>query len=220
MDGNNLNYLDKDGLIFYDQEQKKRLEKKVDKVEGMGLSHNDLTDELKQKILDAGTGSFTGNYDDLMGIPTLDGTQIKGTLTKKELDIASDYDLLQLKGDVANNMADIEEMQRDYASKEWVNQQDYQNESEVQGLIDNALEGITGIDFQVVDRLPEIGEKGVIYLVSNNGINPNVYDEYIWLSDTEEFEKIGTTEVDLSDYLKKADLKPITNEEIQEILKR
>lgn len=208
-------YLDQNGLLYYDTLVKGREDKKVDKEFKTGssseykvLSDNNLTDELKQKILDAGTGSFTGNYDDLFGIPTLDGTQIKGTLTKKELDIASAYDLLQLQGDIANAMADIEEMQ----------QEGYQTEEDVQNLIDSAIGDITGIDFKVVDRLPDTGEKGVIYLVSNEGAGENTYNEYIWLEDKQKFEKIGTTDVDLSDYVKKEDLVAITNEEIEQIV--
>lgn len=220
-----LKYLDKDGLIFYDQAQKQRLEKKVDKEFKTGssseykvLSDNNLTDELKQKILDAGTGSFTGNYDDLSGIPTLDGTQIKGSLTKEELGIAKSYDLLQLQGDVANAMADIEEMQLYGATKEWVQEQEYQNEEEVQSLINDAIKDVTQFDYELVDNLPEKGKKGVIYLVPNQGFAKNVKDEYIWIDSLNDFEKIGTTDIDLTGYLKEDDLVPISNEEITQIV--
>ena len=43
-------YLSSDGLLYYNQKINAELSKKVDKVEGKGLSTNDLTDELKQKI--------------------------------------------------------------------------------------------------------------------------------------------------------------------------
>ena len=61
----------------------------VAQVEGMGLTHNDLTDELKQKIENAGDSSFTGNYNDLTSLPTLDDHEIKGTLTSSELGLAT-----------------------------------------------------------------------------------------------------------------------------------
>lgn len=51
----------KENLLYVWQKIKLKLSGKVDKVEGMGLSHNDLTDELKQKILTAGDSSFSGN---------------------------------------------------------------------------------------------------------------------------------------------------------------
>lgn len=79
----------------------------------------------------------------------------------------------------------------------------YTTTSDAQGLIDDALADITGIDFQVVQQLPQSGEKGVIYLVPNQGSGTDVYDEYIWVEPTggtARFEKIGTTAVDLTDY--------------------
>ena len=77
-------------LAEYTAEAKKYF---VKQEEGKGLSKNDLTDELKAKILAAGDSSFTGNYDDLEGIPKLDGTEIKGTLTTEGLGIAKKSEL-------------------------------------------------------------------------------------------------------------------------------
>lgn len=64
--------------------------------------------------------------------------------------------------------------------------------------VTNAISGIQGISYEVVASLPATGEAGVIYLVSNSGSAPNIYDEYIWTGTA--FEKIGTTDVDLSGY--------------------
>lgn len=61
----------------------------------------------------------------------------------------------------------------------------------------------TSFDAIVVQKLPESGEKGIIYLVPKDGTAPDVYDEYIWVDATSTFELIGTTQVDLTDYLKK-----------------
>lgn len=78
----------------------------------------------------------------------------------------------------------------------------YQDATEVQALIDASLAGITGISFEVVQSLPASGETGVIYLVSNSGSGQNIYDEYIWLQGTPgRYEKIGTTDIDLSNYV-------------------
>lgn len=68
----------------------------------------------------------------------------------------------------------------------------------VDTAITNAISGIQGISYEVVASLPATGEAGVIYLVSNSGSAPNIYDEYIWTGTA--FEKIGTTDVDLSGY--------------------
>lgn len=74
----------------------------------------------------------------------------------------------------------------------------------------NAIAGIQGISYEVVQALPATGEAGVIYLVSNSGSAPNIYDEYIWTGTA--FEKIGTTDVDLSGY--QPLMTAITNEQI------
>lgn len=92
----------------------------------------------------------------------------------------------------------------------------YQTASDVSSAITAALSGFTGIDFSIVEVLPETGTKGIIYLVSNGGGNSNIYDEYIWVTD--KFEKIGTTDVDLSGYLQSADVIAITNGEIDTII--
>lgn len=92
----------------------------------------------------------------------------------------------------------------------------YQTASQVQTAINSAISGITGIDFQVVASLPATGTKGVIYLVSNSGTGINIYDEYIWV--TNRFEKIGTTEIDLSNYYNTTNLLALTNQEIDTII--
>lgn len=92
----------------------------------------------------------------------------------------------------------------------------YQTASQVNTLIGNAIADIQGISYQVVTSLPSTGEAGVIYLISNSGSNPNSYDEYIYVNN--KFEKIGTTDVDLSGYVQDSDLVAITNAEIDSIV--
>lgn len=70
--------------------------------------------------------------------------------------------------------------------------------------VDDAIGGITGVEFRVVEALPETGEAGVIYLEAHLHGERDIYDEYIWVTD--KFEKIGNTDINLSQYAKKADL--------------
>ena len=91
----------------------------------------------------------------------------------------------------------------------------YQNAAQVEAAIEDALADITGISYEIVQTLPQTGEAGVIYLVANSGTAPNVYDEYIWINNA--FEKIGTTAVDLSNYMQFSDMVPLTNTEITNI---
>ena len=91
----------------------------------------------------------------------------------------------------------------------------YQTSSQVQSLINNSLSGITGIDFNVVTSLPATGVSGVIYLVlHSHSDGQDNYDEFIWLTDSSKYEKIGNTDIDLSGYLKSSDIVDITETEL------
>ena len=103
---------------------------------------------------------------------------------------------------------------------DFMDENELQTRTDVQTLIDNALADITGIDFVLVDTLPATGEKGKIYLVPNTGSGSNVKDEYIWLEPeggTAYFEKIGSTDVDLSGYVQSSEMHALTNTEIDTI---
>lgn len=65
--------------------------------------------------------------------------------------------------------------------------------------------GGAGFDVQVVQELPSTGQKGIIYLLAKDGAAPDVYDEYVWIESTQTFELIGTTQIDLSNYVKNTD---------------
>ena len=73
--------------------------------------------------------------------------------------------------------------------------------------INNIIGDITGVKFVIVTSLPSIGEKGTIYLMKNNSSTEanNVYDEYIWLTNKNTYEKLGSfsTSIDLSNYQSK-----------------
>lgn len=88
--------------------------------------------------------------------------------------------------------------------------------TEINAAIQTAIGGITGISYEIVQALPQTGEPGVIYLVSNSGSGTNVYDEYIYTNGA--FEKIGSTDVDLSGYVQTSDLVAVTNAEIDTIV--
>lgn len=95
----------------------------------------------------------------------------------------------------------------------------YQDAQDVDDAISAALAGITSIEFEVVQTLPQTGEKGVIYLVANSGTGQNIYDEYIWIDGdpSGRFEKIGTTDIDLSGYVQASEMHALTNAEIDTI---
>lgn len=87
-------YLDQNGLLYFWTKVKGFLDGKVDTVPGMGLSHNDLTDELVEKINNAGDSSFSGAYADLTGKPSINGHELasgNNTLATLGIQAAGDY---------------------------------------------------------------------------------------------------------------------------------
>lgn len=84
-------------------------------------------------------------------------------------------------------------------------------------IIEEAIGELAGLSYTTVDSLPESGETNLIYLVpSTNPGEQNIKDEFMWINNA--WEKIGSTSADLSNYWSKEDLKPMTSEELQEIL--
>lgn len=80
-------------------------------------------------------------------------------------------------------------------------------------MVNSAVKDITSFEYKVVDSLPATteGKKGTIYLVAHSGSTTNnVYDEYIFLpaegSTAARYEKIGTTDIDLTPYAKKTEI--------------
>lgn len=75
--------------------------------------------------------------------------------------------------------------------------------------VNELIDAITQINFEIVDNLPSVGEKGTFYLVLNNKSEENNwYDEYVYMN---QWEKIGTTKVDLTDYYTKSQTDSIIN---------
>ena len=120
------NYLDKTGLTNLWAKIKAKFVVKELKTDSESeykvLSDNNLTDELKQKILDAGDSSFDGQYTSLTGKPSIEGHELaSGNQTAASLGLATP--------------ADITEATDDMATQTWVGSQGYQNASQVQSAV-------------------------------------------------------------------------------------
>lgn len=80
----------------------------------------------------------------------------------------------------------------------------YYTEAEVDSKVtalENAINSLVGFTAEVVSSLPATGQEGIMYLVlSESGVEQDIYNEYIWVEN--KFERIGNTsvEVDLSGY--------------------
>lgn len=79
---------------------------------------------------------------------------------------------------------------------------------------------MTGIKFAIVTSLPTTGVMGTIYLVAHSHGTSDGYDEYIWITvgTTSKWEKIGSTDIDLSGYWSKAEMTKLSNDDIDTIL--
>lgn len=79
--------------------------------------------------------------------------------------------------------------------------------------VKNLINAIKTIQMEVVTVLPATGENNIIYLIARNEQeNNNIYDEYIYVNEI--WEKIGSTDVDLTNYALKSEL-PIKLSQLQ-----
>lgn len=86
------------------------------------------------------------------------------------------------------------------------NDKTFKTESEIQSMIEKA----SSLKKEVVTSLLTTGKDDVIYLVKDDkGKDNNNYLEYLWLNG--KYELIGSTQVDLSGYVQREDLKQYEN---------
>lgn len=173
---------------------------KVDVVSGKGLSTNDYTSAEKQKL----SGIASGAQVNVIESVKVNGTKVEPS--SKAVDVTVPTKVSQLTNDSG--------FQNATQVKATVTGQGYQTQSQVQSLINSAVGNITSIRYEKVNSLPSTGSNGVIYLVAHSHGTQDIYDEYIWLSETKTYEKIGNTDIDLSAYVKKSELTAITTNDL------
>lgn len=182
------------------QKTRELIDKKVTKEEGKGLSTNDLTDDLKDKLDGVEDGANKTIVDEALNEKSTNPAQNKVVTAA-----------LGNKADLAS--PEFTGTPKVPTAGEDSNDTQAANTAFVKAAIAAAVGDITSFEQTVVEQLPETGEKGIIYLVANNGNEEgNFYDEYIWVGN--KFEHIGTTKTDLTGYLKEEDLEDVTTEEI------
>lgn len=156
----------------------------------LSIDANATNEKIEIKLEDNITVNQVTSLTSLMigssEIPVeLQGSKAKLTYNNKDLayvtDIPTDY--------ITNSVNDL---------INYYNKTQTYNKDEVNNLI-GSVSG--GISFVVVDTLPTTGESNKIYLVSHNHGNTDVYDEYIYVNNN--WEKIGNTDIDLTNYATK-----------------
>lgn len=165
-------------------------------------------DSRLQSQITAQATAITTNTNNINGVKALvpSGTSTSNPLINKqqlldeEMDIRDDLNesISELQTQITAQAAKIEEKQDKLSAGDNI---------VINGNVISATGagGGTGFDAIVVQELPATGQKGIIYLVPKDGTAPDIYDEYVWITATQTFELIGTTKVDLTDYVKKTD---------------
>lgn len=149
----------------------------------------------------------TTDYEWLENKPSINGVTLVNDLTLDDLsiqpkgDYANKSDIPTKTSDLENNsnFATVSDIPQLLSQLE--NDLGYQTLTDVMGIIAS----IPQFKLEVVDTLPETGEKMTLYLVSNGSDYGDVYYEFIWIEQTTSYELIGSTAIDLTLYVKNTD---------------
>lgn len=172
------------------------------------LTDNNLTDELKKNLESAYSHSQEAHAPADAEKNIIETVKVNGTaleVTAKAVDVPVPLISTDIKADASTDLKSV-------------------SPKAVKSYVTDAVAGITGLNFKILSSgeydsstgVPTItGEAGYIYLVPVSGTANNTYTEYIWINNG--FERIGSTDVDLSDYLKTTDITEYTADEINAI---
>lgn len=183
------------------------------KINGNTVEGNKTTSELGIPVYSAGEnitisddyvisatggGGGTSDYEDLDNLPKVNNVTLTGNKSLSDLGIqpAGDYALESEIPDVSNFITkSVDDLVNYYKKSETFTKQE----------VNNLISAITTLDIRVVQTLPtEDISTTTIYLVPKTTAEANnAYDEYIYVSNA--WEHIGSTEVDLTDYVKNTD---------------
>lgn len=87
----------------------------------------------------------------------------------------------------------------------------------VYDFVTAAIAGISGFHAEIVSELPASGQSNILYLVAKStAASGDGYDEYLYINGG--WERVGSTDIDLSGYVQAADMHAITNTEISDII--
>lgn len=140
----------------------------------------------------------TGSYNDSLDKPSINNVALTGNKSLDALGIQpkGDYALESEIPDVSNFITNtVDNLVNYYLKSETFTKQE----------VNNLISAITTMDIRVVQTLPtEDISTTTIYLVPKATAGTNdAYDEYIYVSNA--WEHIGSTEVDLTNYVQKTD---------------
>lgn len=162
---------------------KTNLDASVDKANTAKTNLDASIDKANTTKTKLDTSTSQGNATD---------SKLRDTDTKASTSISTLQDLLNQSATTEKNLKEI------IASGEL---DKYVTEPKLQ----EALAKIKTLKKEVVDQLPATGQDDIIYLIKDaKGKTKNIYLEYLWINN--DFELIGSTQVDLTGYAKTSEV--------------
>ena len=152
-------------------------------------------------------------------------SQLTSQVTKNTSDISSNSNRIDanatnisnLTVQVNSNASLIQDTRNNLANNYYTKSQTY-TKDEIKSLLGTAA----GFQFVVVDELPVQGDPTKIYLVpvpqptplaeDEEAVVEDYYDEYIWLAEENRYECIGSTRINIGDYVTKEEFNSAIDE--------
>lgn len=87
----------------------------------------------------------------------------------------------------------------------------------VYDFVTKAIADVSGFHAEIVSELPTTGKTNILYLVAKtSAASGDGYDEYLYINGA--WERVGSTDIDLSGYVQASEMHAITNTEITAIV--
>lgn len=136
------------------------------------------------------------DYEDSTNKPSINGVSLIGNKTTEELKIIIPSKVSELKND-SKYVSEEELTNMNLASKSYVIEQVNNSEH---------------FKRQIVEKLPTVGKDNILYLVHKTGAQGDFYNEYLWMDN--DYELIGSTATDLTDYYTKEESDALLNNKV------
>lgn len=166
-----------------------------------------IIDNIISSSNTGGSSGTTSNYEDLKNKPKINNVVLVDNISLEQIgaqpsgNYALISDIPTKTSELTNNSNLAYTSDIPTLLSQLQNDLGFQTLADVMGIIAS----IPQFKLSIVNELPTTGEKMTLYLVPKEAEEKDIYNEYIWIEQTSSFELIGTTAVDLTDYVKKTD---------------
>lgn len=181
------------------------IDNKVDEVRVLAENNSSEINNVSQELegVDLEIERLSGNVNNIASDVARIDEKVDGIATSVETNKAEIRELEENQNYLEENKADKTEIPdvSEFIKNTVDNLINYYKKSETytQAEVNQLIGAIKTAHFEVVERLPEIGENNIIYLVPKTIAKENdIYEEYIYVNEFYEF--IGSTAVDLTGY--------------------